>query len=170
MKTTRRIKASRRNGRRSRGPKTTQGKLRASQNAISHGLLSDCIVLAGESREGFETLLAQHLGRFNPLSGVEVGLIEEMAAAYWRMRRAWAIEKSLLGEGLASQPQGKEHARIMGSFRQLAASPELSLLHRYEARLHRMYQRALQNIILLRTIDLPNEPSPISVHQIDVHQ
>src|SRR5205807_1210714 len=37
---------------------------------------------------------------------------------------------------------------------------ELPLLHRYEARLHLMYQRALHNILLLRTVGTPNQPSP----------
>jgi hypothetical protein len=62
-------------------------------------------------------------------------------------------------------------ARIAAGFRQLAASPELALLHRYETRLHMMYQRALHNILLLRTLvvpndGIPNEPSPIS-EQLD---
>jgi hypothetical protein len=43
----------------------------------------------------------------------------------------------------------------------LAASPELNLLHRYEARLHRMYQRALNNLAMLGEPELPKEPSPI---------
>jgi hypothetical protein len=44
----------------------------------------------------------------------------------------------------------------------LAVSPELNLLHRYEARLHRIYQRALDNFLILGEPELPNEPSPIS--------
>jgi hypothetical protein len=47
----------------------------------------------------------------------------------------------------------------------LAASPELNLLHRYEARLHRIYQRALDNLLILGEPELPKEPSPISGHQ-----
>ena len=35
-------------------------------------------------------------------------------------------------------------------------------MHRYETRLHLMYQRALHNLLLLRTAVIPNEPSPIS--------
>ena len=36
------------------------------------------------------------------------------------------------------------------AFGELAAQPKLALLHRYEARLHLMYQRALRNLLLLR--------------------
>lgn len=167
MSSLRRILSSRANGARSLGPETPEGKRRASQNATRHGLLSDCVVLPCESQEGFDGLLDQHIRRFGPLDGVEFGMVEEMAASYWRLRRSWAIENSLLGEGLAAQPAGDDVARIAASFRQLAASPELALLHRYETRLHMMYQRALHNILLLRTLSapndaIPNEPSPIS--------
>jgi len=162
MSSLRRILSSRANGARSRGPNTPEGKLRSSLNALRHGLLSDCVVLPGESREGFDTLLAEHLERLGPLDGVEFGMIEEMAASYWRLRRSWAIENALLTQELNTQPEGDDVARIAGAFRKLAASPELGLLHRYETRLHMMYQRALHNIFLLRAAAVPNEPSPIS--------
>ncbi len=42
----------------------------------------------------------------------------------------------------------------------LAGSAQLGLLHRYETRLHRMYQRAVRNFLLLRECSLPNEPNP----------
>ena len=162
MSSLRRILSSRANGALSRGPRTPEGRLRSSQNAVQHGLLSDCVVLPGESLDAFAELLAQHLERFDPADGVEFGMIEEMAAAYWRLRRSWAIENQLLADSLAAQPPGDDVARITAAFRQQASSPELALLHRYETRLHLMYQRALHNILLLRVAGIPNEPSPIS--------
>jgi hypothetical protein len=160
MSSQRRKLSSQANGALSRGPTTPEGKLRSSQNAVSHGLLSDCVVLPGESLEGFEILLTQHLERFGPIDGVEQAMIEEMAASYWRMRRAWAMENEMMTAGLNSQPDGDDRSRITASFRQLAASPELALLHRYETRLHLMYQRALHNILLLRAVAKPAESQP----------
>jgi hypothetical protein len=161
MSSLRRILSSRANGALSRGPQTLEGKLRSSQNAIRHGLLSDCVVLPGESLEAFAQLRADYIDRFAPADGVEFGMIEEMAAAYWRLRRTWAIENNLLAEAVAAQPPGDDVARITAASRH-AASPELALLHRYEARLHLMYQRALHNILLWRIAGMPNEPNPIS--------
>src|SRR5579883_3106756 len=83
-----RILSARANGALSRGPSTPEGKRRSAQNAIRHGLLSECVVLPGESVEGFAELLSQHVERFDPADGVEFGMIEEMAAAYCRLRRA----------------------------------------------------------------------------------
>jgi len=165
MSSLRRIASSRANGARSRGPVTTDGKDRSSANAMRHGLLARCVVLPNESGQSFDDLVTQHTDRFGPLDGVEFGMVEEMAASYWRMRRAWAIENRLMEKALQNQPPGEdEAARIAGAFTELAASPELNLLHRYETRLHRIYQRALHNLLLLGDAGLPNEPSPISEH------
>jgi hypothetical protein len=166
MSSLRRINSSRANGVRSRGPITAQGQERSSANAIRHGLLAKCVVLENESGPCFDQLVAEHIGRFAPADGVEFGMIEEMAAAYWRMRRAWAIENRLMEKALRHQPPGDEAARIAAAFTELAASPELNLLHRYETRLHRIYQRSLFNLAWLENCELPKEPSPISEHQV----
>ena len=156
--------AARANGARSRGPATPEGKRRSSQNATRHGLLAQCIVMEDESRESFDALLAQHLDRLQPADGVEFGFIEEMVAAYWRMRRAWALETRIFENRVAAQQPGDQIDRMATAFTDLAASPGLSLMHRYETRLHCIYQRALHNLLLLRAASIPNEPNPISEH------
>lgn len=68
----------------------------------------------------------EHIVRFAPVDGVEFGMIEEMAAAYWRLRRSWAIENTLIADTMAPQPPGDDVARITAAFKQRAASTELS--------------------------------------------
>ena len=121
MSSLRRILSSRANGARSTGPKTPEGKHRSAANATRHGLLSDCVVLPGESRDAFDALLAQHVERLDPADGVEFGMIEELAASYWRLRRSWAIENQILAEGLATQPAGDDVARFNVSVRESPA-------------------------------------------------
>jgi len=157
----RRIRASRANGARSRGPRSPQGKARSSQNAIRHGLLARCVVMAGESSQGFDALLQQHQARFRPVDGVDQGYIEEMAAATWRMRRAWAMETRLFDDAVAAQPAGDERGRMAAALARLAPRPEFALLHRYETRLQMHYQRALHKFLLVREACIPKEPSPI---------
>ena len=161
MTSLRQINASRANGARSRGPITPEGKERSSINALRHGLLAECLILRNESRECFDDLVTQHTRRFAPADGVEFAMIEEMVAANWRMRRAWAIENRLMEKAIRNQPPGDEASRIADAFSELAASPELSLLHRYETRLHRIYQRALNNLVMLGESDLPELPNEI---------
>ena len=162
MSSLRRSNSSRANGARSRGPITPQGKQRASANALRHGLLAKCVVLENESNQCLDDLVTQHIQRFAPADGVGFAIIGEMAAANWHMRRAWAIENRLMDQAIRNQPPGDGLSRLADAFSQLAASPELNLLHRYEARLHRIYQRALNNLLRLREPELPNGPNPIS--------
>jgi hypothetical protein len=150
MSSRRRIRTSRANGARSRGPITPEGKRRSAANATRHGLLAKCVVLENESAESFEALLAHHLKRFGPLDEVEFGMLEEMAAAYWRMRRAWAIETRLIEDGMQTQTAADAIGRLTAAYSELATGPQLALLQRYESRLHRMYHRGLTNLLLLR--------------------
>lgn len=158
MPSLRRILASRANGARSLGPVTPEGKARSSRNALRHGLLAKCVVLSNESPAGFQELHDQFVNRFGPADGVEDGLLEEMVAASWRLRRVWALETRLLDDALAAQAPGDELGRVTAAFSSLASRPELALIHRYETRLHYVYQRALFNFLLLRTSAVPNEP------------
>src|SRR5262245_22103014 len=84
--------AARVNGAKSRGPKTPEGKARSSRNATRHGLLSKCVLLKHESVEGFESMVDTYLERYRPQDEVELGFVEEMVVAAWRLRRLWSIE------------------------------------------------------------------------------
>src|SRR5690349_13724321 len=101
MSSKRRLESSRANGCKSHGPKTAEGKARSSRNATRHGFLSSQVVLPNESEEQFKILFEEYADRFRPQDAAEYGLVEEIAAAYWRTRRAWAIEKENLSEALA---------------------------------------------------------------------
>jgi hypothetical protein len=96
--------SSRANGARARGPITPAGKSRSSRNATRHGLLTKCVVLENESREGFDSLFSEFVARFAPADGVELGMVEEMFSAFWRQRRAWAIETRTMDNAISSQP------------------------------------------------------------------
>jgi hypothetical protein len=162
MSSEKRVVSSRRNGALSRGPRTPGGKRRSAHNAIRHGLLARCVVLENESEEAFRTVLEEHLACFDVREGVPFGMVEEMVSAYWRLRRLWAVETRLFDDAMAAQSAtghpDDERARIAAAFSTLAESPQLALLNRYEARLHRMYQRAFHNVFTLREMKLPNEP------------
>src|ERR1039457_1114748 len=164
MSSDRKIQSSRANGARSRGPVTESGKQISSQNARSHALLARCVVVEGESHEGFEKTLTEYLERFQPADAVEFDIVEEMVAAGWRMRRAWAIETRLLTDCVDAQDPCDGTGRLAAAFNTMADSKALALMHRYETRLHRVYQRALKNLLLLQTSKVPNEPNPISEH------
>ena len=160
MSSKRRRQASRANGKKSRGPKTREGKARSSQNALRHGFLSRQVVLENESDEQFKLLFDQYAGQFCPGAAAEFGFLEEMIASYWRMRRAWAIEKQSMDEALAEQPRQSPLADLAGAWRCLASNPDTALLYRYETMMHQRFNRAFQNFLQLKRLPVPNEPSP----------
>jgi hypothetical protein len=175
MSSIRRTISSRANGALSKGPITPAGKARSAKNATRHGLMAKCVVLDSESRQGFDAMHSEFVARFRPADGVELGLVEEMLSAFWRQRRAWAIETRIMDNAIATQPPDEDElTRVADGFTSLAGQPPLELIHRYETRLHRIFQRALANLILMRSlpeltppaenIELPNDPSPISEH------
>jgi hypothetical protein len=86
----------------------------------------------------------RHHTRFASADGVDQGYIEEMAAATWRLRRAWAMETRLFDDAVAAQPPGDERGRMAAALGRLGPRPEFALLQRYETRLHMHYQRALR--------------------------
>src|SRR5205807_8026097 len=90
--------------------------------------------------------------------GVELAMIEELAASTWRLRRVWAIESEMLIGAMREQTSPSEISRMTGAFAGLASRPEIHLLHRYETRLHMMYQRSLHNLRTMRQPDMRNEP------------
>src|ERR1041384_245717 len=92
MSSLRRIQASRANGAKSRGPVTPPGKARSARNALKHGLLSTDVVLASESKQPSKHPLDARVARWQPADQAELGCVEHMAAADWRIRRLWAVE------------------------------------------------------------------------------
>src|SRR5581483_95962 len=77
--------------------------------------------------------------------------------------RLWVIENDIITQALEAQvdPDISERRRTGLAFKALNSEGDLALLHRYETRLHMVHQRALHNLLFLRT-NMPNEPKPPS--------
>ena len=126
---------SRRNGARSKGSATPEGKTRSSQNSIKHGLDSKTVVLSNESQEEYDDLLGDHLRHYRPAGPLELDLVHEIAANGWRLRRCLRLESAALD---AAMEQGEDSV-LHGAFGQNGVIRHLS---RYEGGLRRAYERA----------------------------
>jgi len=94
-----RAEASRRNGARSRGPKTTHGKTRAAQNALKHGFCAQrYVVLPDEDGEEFAALEAALIAELAPAGVLQTALAQRVVAATWRLARAERLEAELFCE------------------------------------------------------------------------
>jgi hypothetical protein len=94
-----RAEASRRNGARSRGPKTPEGKARSAQNALKHGLRAQKhVVLPEEDVSEFAELEAALVAELAPVGALQTVLARRVAVAVWRLARADRIETELFEE------------------------------------------------------------------------
>ncbi len=95
--------------------------------------------------------LADYLFDFQPQTEVEADLVEVMAISRWRLRRLLEIE---------ADPED----RLAFVFKKLSDnSTSLALLLRYEANINRSYDRALKQLLHLRSKQVgqvPDLPSP----------
>jgi len=159
--------ASRENGSKSHGPVTPEGKQRVSQNARRHGLFCKAIVADNERRENFTIVIRKFKKYYKPDGAVEEAFVQEMAACYWRLRRAWAVENRLLNRempdssnpdmGLVPPPPiddeneyVEEMDRLANSYERVAQNPGFKFAVQFQSRLSRDYKRAFHGLKVAR--------------------
>ena len=81
------LRANRRNARKSTGPRSVAGKERAAQNAIRHGAFCEKIVLDGEDAMRFKKIRRDCIGRLRPQDALELSFVERVAEGNWRLLR-----------------------------------------------------------------------------------
>ena len=93
------LEANRKNAQKG-GVKTAEGKAIVKYNALRHGLLAkEVVVTTGEGAEDpeeFNALLADVKTQLAPVGALEEMLVEKIAVAYWRLRRAYRYEVGLI--------------------------------------------------------------------------
>ena len=90
-----RVEANRRNARRSTGPRTVDGKARASRNALKHGLCGTYSRLPSEEAATFELFVSELEGEMRPRTVLQRHLFPQIANLLWRIRRLPEAESAL---------------------------------------------------------------------------
>ena len=90
------IAANRFNTRFSKGPKTAEGKVVSSRNAMTHGLSAAGGLLPGERAEEFFEMRTCVIDELAPESPVESELTDRIVSILWRLRRIPAFEVAIL--------------------------------------------------------------------------
>ncbi len=153
MATPNQIRANRANALRSTGPKTPEGKKICAQNSLRHGMVSQTVVLEGESQDRFIDLLASLTLQLKPRSDAESAIIETMAIARWKQMRIWGIQKAGFDLEMAQLNSSctLPPARAYMVFKNLADNSRvLDLQHRYETGYDRQFCRAYAFFLKLR--------------------
>jgi hypothetical protein len=167
------IEAFRRNGARSRGPVTPEGKARSSRNALKHGLAAlHHLVVAGEDLAELEGLTARLIGELGADSELEARLVRRMAVAFWKAERAERMEVALVAR--APVRRFDEWRRDFVEVDPLATLDvqRFNAARAYQAQQGRELSRCLRELRALRRDDwlvestdepepqLQNEPEP----------
>ena len=169
MPTPAQIAANRRNGAKSKGPKTEEGRAVASRNALKHGLTAEQIVLIfGEAEDDFMRFHDEMRAAFAPADAVEERLAEHAVLCAWRLRRAYRAESASMNSKLAEIYETRKERGTHKSW--LAPPPitalgtawEIGTISRYEVTNERALHRALL-MLERRQARRRNEPVPAPI-------
>ncbi len=131
------LAANRANAQSSTGPKSEQGKLASSHNALKTGLTGRTIVLPTDDVAAYQSLVALINQKFAPANDIEQHLTQTIADTEWRLLRIPTLESGLYALGrhelaadCAHEPDPQLRATML------------------EAHIFRTYQKDLRNLAL----------------------
>ena len=153
-----RAEASRRNGARSRGPKSPEGKARAAQNALKHGMRAQkYVVLPQEDEAEFAALEAAMVAELAPEGALQTLLARRIAVAAWRLERADRLEAEVL------EARSYEHANpAVALIRDGNGTRSFETLLRYRSAAMAEFWRALRTLKALQAEQAAAElPVPV---------
>ena len=105
-----------------KGQSTLIGKERSKRNATKHAIFSSVILIDGELRSEFDSLLKGLTKYYRPSGTQEIILVDKLATDYWRLRRM------LIAENAEIQATAQFHLREKGH----ESSSLVNIVVRYE--------------------------------------
>ncbi len=141
---------SRRNGAKSRGPVSTEGKLHSSRNAIRYGKYTENLKYflppqeareTNETRQAYFSLLDTLIEVYRPVDDIGYNITREIAVATWQFRRLTAAHMVLLSREcdrlMALISAGDQKTLSGDGFPSPRLTREIDRLHARIARLER---------------------------------
>lgn len=169
MATTRQIDANRANAKLSTGPRSPDGKARASRNATTHGLLTTPNRIAGRDKARFNKLVRCYRAYYKPREPVEHDLVDQMILARWRLAIAQRLELGFWDLAFEADPKADENtaaSRTLAAhlIEHCSAKQTFGTILRYDSAIRRSYDSAIKALMLIRTANLLNgyQTKPIS--------
>ena len=112
-------------------------------------------------------MLQSFYDTFQPANAVEMDLVQQIAAASWRIRRINGMESAMLELEMDRQRDTIAHdfefidetTRQALAIESAAKSGGMALLHRYDSRARRAYNQALRNLLDLQRERLSRQPA-----------
>lgn len=107
--TDKKLAANRENALNSTGPKTPEGKKRASLNALKHGLRADCLAVPGlERAQDWEAHRTRIVRDLVPVGYLELVLADRVASLVWRLGRVVRYESDVVAIAVEKAEETRE--------------------------------------------------------------
>ena len=132
-----RADVNRANAQHSTGPKTPEGRAISSRNSFKHGLYSKQLVLSTEEATALDALKADLRAEHQPANTAEEILVNEMAEQFWRIRRARALEVTVL--------EDNHHLSHLAAVQRMMSSAERGFHKALTALRHLQKDRGAEN-------------------------
>ena len=132
------ITANQSNALHSTGPRTSEGKLHVSQNAVRHGLTARHPVVRDDELEEFAALRDALAAELDPHGAVETVAFQEILLAAWNLQRFSRIEAEV-------------STGTLEDFTNPATVAVLDRLSRYQARAQRVWSKGIAELRTLQT-------------------
>jgi hypothetical protein len=161
-----RADASRRNGAKSRGPRTAEGKARSRLNAIKHGMRAAMhVVLPDENAVEFHALQEALMDELAPEGALQTVLARRVAVAAWRLARADRMEIELFEE------RRWENAGVgMALIRDGNGTRSFETLMRYRNAAMAEFMRALRTLKALQAEQIAEQAAGAQVVELPPRQ
>jgi len=134
------LAANQANSKLSTGPSSPDGIAISSRNNFRHGLTQtegELTFLEGESKEAYAKNLADFQKEWKPDTATEHDLVETLATRQWLRRRAFKLQQQFLA------PDGV-----------ILDQKQFALYNRYETQHQRAYNKALADLMRLKSLRL----------------
>jgi hypothetical protein len=155
-----------RKSKRSGGPKTLEGKVASSRNAVKTGSYSAQIALSSEEEADFKAFEDEFMSDFEPIGVVESSMAHELAVLAWKKLRLERVEHHMMRDQLKSPitPQeyidagiGREGDLSFAMNRLEQLTPQFVKLHDDELRLARsLKDRRDETLLETLVLDHPD--------------
>jgi hypothetical protein len=160
------------NAEKSTGPKTPEGKQRASMNAFKHGLTGNRILLQTHEHEAYRQLTNALNKDLQPKAELERQLVQKLIDCHTRLNRIAALDGNILNFSLTQNETAADHDDALETIAAqcrawIENADSFEKLGRYEARISRQllqYTAELERLQKIRRFHEAMERDGVSTH------
>lgn len=121
MATVEQIHANRQNAQSSTGPRTPEGKLASSRNALKSGIWAESEIIPGEDPAHLEALKVEYYERYQPATPEARDLVDSLVRSSWLLRRLAKAEPAIIAAASGATPEERIANAWLNNSRQFEA-------------------------------------------------